>query len=64
LNVRGDFVLEQKRNFLIERLTARGITTTQNGTNIYEAEYKELLYELTLDAFREVDVANEENKWF
>lgn len=55
---------EQKRQFLIERLAAKKIFKTQTGKSIYEADYEELKYELVIDAFHDIDVECDANKWF
>jgi hypothetical protein len=57
-------VAEQKRQFLIERLTERNILKTQLGRSIHEADYEELKYELVLSAFHEIDVECDASRWF
>lgn len=58
------FVGETKRNFILDRLKELNITKTQSGKNMHECDYDELLYELTLASFREIDVQKSENAWF
>jgi hypothetical protein len=55
---------EMKRNFVLDKLKAKGITHSQNGKSVNELDYEELKYELVLSAFREIDVEKDENKWF
>jgi hypothetical protein len=55
---------EMKRNFLINRLKEKGVIKDQLGTVIEELSYDDLKYLLVLEAFREIDVENSENKWF
>jgi hypothetical protein len=55
---------EQKRKFLIDELTNLNIYKTQTGKSIFDADYEELKYELTLAAFHEIDVEADANKWF
>jgi hypothetical protein len=53
-----------KRNFVLEQLKNKGVTHSQNGTNIDDLTYDELKYELVLISFKEIDVESSENKWF
>jgi hypothetical protein len=55
---------EMKRKFVLEQLLSKGVTRSQQGTNIYECSYEELKYELVLQAFRDVDLTKDENRWF
>jgi hypothetical protein len=55
---------EQKRKFLIDELTNLNIYKTQTGKSIFEADNDELMYELVLSAFHEIDVECESNRWF
>jgi hypothetical protein len=55
---------EQKRKFLIDELTNLNIYKTQTGKSIFEADNDELMYELVLSAFHEIDVEADANKWF
>lgn len=57
-------VMEQKKKFLIERLTERKIFTSQSGKSIYDCDYEELKYELVLSEFRDIDVNSDANKWY
>lgn len=62
--VKAAITQEMMRNFVIERLLEQGIKTNQNGVSIYELDYETLKYELSLSAFREIDVMTEANRWF
>jgi hypothetical protein len=53
-----------KRNFVLDQLKERGITHSQTGTSIENLSYEELKYLLVLSAFQEIDVNNQESKWF
>jgi hypothetical protein len=53
-----------KREFVLERLLASGITKSQTGKSIYECDYDELKYELVLASFKEIDQDNDSGKWF
>lgn len=55
---------EMKKNFVLERLLAAGVTHSQQGDSVRELDYEELKYELVLQAFREIDTENESNLWF
>ena len=55
---------EMKKNFVLERLIAAGVMYSQQGVDIRELDYEPLKYELVLQAFREIDVECDENKWF
>lgn len=60
----NDTIVEHKRNFLIERLTAMKVYKSQDGKSIYELDYDTLKYELVLASFREIDTKNENHRWF
>jgi hypothetical protein len=53
-----------KREFVLERLLASGVTISQTGKNIRDCDYDELKYELVLASFREIDQENDSGKWF
>lgn len=55
--------LEQKRQFIIEELTKRNVTKVQ-GKELKKASYESLKEELVLQAFKEIDVECDSNKWF
>lgn len=55
---------QHKRQFVIDELLAYGVTTSIDGIYIYELNYDDLKYELTLAAFREIDILSDSNKWF
>ncbi|MFP7447091.1 hypothetical protein SFC50_25690 [Bacillus infantis] len=59
-----DVVMQQKRNFLIERLTEKKITKSQSGKELLDCDYEELKYELVLASFRDVDIENDANDYF
>lgn len=50
-NITRDFM----QKFIIEDLIAAGITESQDGKSIYEMEYDELLSELVLAAFSDIE---------
>ena len=60
----ADLHQEMKRNIVLNELLDKGITKTQDGRDIHNADYETLKYELVLQAFREKDVEADENKWF
>jgi hypothetical protein len=53
-----------KKEFVLERLLASGITKSQTGKSIYDCDYEELKYELVLASFKEIDRDNDSGKWF
>jgi hypothetical protein len=53
-----------KREFVLERLEALGITKSQTGKFIHDCDYDELKYELVLSAFRDIDTNCDAGKWF
>jgi hypothetical protein len=59
-----DVVMQQKRNFLIERLAEKKITKSQLGKELHDCDYDELKYELVLASFKDVDIENDANKYF
>ncbi|MFP7447143.1 hypothetical protein SFC50_25950 [Bacillus infantis] len=59
-----DVVMQQKRNFLIERLTEKQITKSQLGKDIHDCDYEELKYELVLASFRDINIESDANKYF
>lgn len=56
--------IQLKKKFVLERLLEKGIRQTQQGKDIHDCDYEELRYELVLEAFREIDITSDENKWF
>jgi len=56
--------VEMKKNFVLERLLAAGITHSQLGEDIRNLDYEELKYELVLQSFREIDTECGANAWF
>lgn len=59
-----EMAMAAKREYLIEELTKKGVTVSQNGTDIRLCEYEELKRELVLASFREIDVEKPDNGWF
>jgi hypothetical protein len=55
---------EMKRNIILEDLLALGITESQQGISVYKLDYDELKYELVMASFRQIDIQNDQNKWF
>ncbi|KQL17656.1 hypothetical protein [Cytobacillus solani] len=55
---------EMKRNIILEDLIALGIIESQQGISVYELDYDELKYELVMASFRQIDIQNDQNKWF
>ncbi|MDQ0268908.1 hypothetical protein [Cytobacillus purgationiresistens] len=53
-----------KYNFVLEKLEKLGVKESQQGVPLHKLSYEELKYELTLASFREIDVINDENRWF
>jgi hypothetical protein len=56
--------MEMKRNHIIQELLSKGVKENQQGKSVYDMDYDELKSELVLQAFREIDVENDNNKWF
>jgi hypothetical protein len=56
--------LELKKKFVLDKLKEKGITHSQTGTSIEKLDYESLKYELVLQAFKEIDAENGEEKWF
>lgn len=56
--------LTTKRDFVLDELIKVGVTHTQDGKDINEADYETLKVELVLQAFKEIDVEVGANKWF
>jgi hypothetical protein len=55
---------ELKRNHIIERLLAKGIRETKDGTSIYELSYKDLRLQLSIARCLEIEVESSDNRWF
>lgn len=53
-----------KREFVLERLQALGVTKSQTGKSIMDCDYDELKYELVLASFRDIDDNHDSGKWF
>jgi hypothetical protein len=64
MRILSNVVIQQKMNFLIERLTEKKITKSQSGKDIHDCDYEELKYELVLASFREVDIESDSYKYF
>lgn len=52
---------ELKRKVILEKLLEKGVTKSQQGTDIRECDYAEVKYEWVLLTFREIDIDNKEN---
>jgi hypothetical protein len=52
-----------RQNF-IDELLSKGITKNKEGKSIHDMDYHELRSEIALQAFRAIDTAKDENKWF
>ena len=59
-----DLHQEMKRNMVIERLQALGVTKNQIGQSIHDLEYDELKTVLVLAEMRQVDIEHPDHKWF
>ena len=55
---------KMKREFVLERLLALGVTKSQTGKSIMDCDYEELKYELVLASFREIDTESDSNRWY
>jgi len=59
-----DLHQEMKRNMIIERLQALGVTKNQIGQSIHVLEYDELKTILVLAEMHRVDIEHPDHKWF
>jgi hypothetical protein len=55
---------ELKHKFVLERLQKLGVRESQLGRPVHELDYEEAKYELVLAEMRQVDIENENGKWF
>ena len=55
---------ELKRNMILDRLKALGVTQNQIGQSIHQLEYDELKTVLVLAEMRQVDIEHPDHKWF
>lgn len=46
---------EMKKQFVLERLLAAGVTHSQSGVSVYELDYEDLKFELVIQEFRNID---------
>jgi hypothetical protein len=53
-----------KREFVLERLSALGVTETRAGKSIHDLDYGELKVVLVLAEMRKVDIEHPDHKWF
>lgn len=53
-----------KRDFIIEELHKLKVFVTQQGRRIEELSYDDLKYELLMASFRQIDIENDENRWY
>lgn len=53
-----------KRDFVLNRLLEKGVTKSQQGIPVHDLDYDELKYELVLLSFSEIDVENDQGRWF
>lgn len=53
-----------KAEFVLEKLLAAGVTKGQSGKSVHDMSYEELKYELALQAFREIDIKSDSQRWF
>lgn len=59
-----DTVIQAKRKYLIEELAKMNVTTSKDGKNLSELSYDDLKQELVLACFRQIDIQNDQGKWF
>lgn len=55
---------EMKRNMIIERLEALGVTQNEFQESIYKLDYEELKAILVIAEMRKVDIDHPSHKWF
>lgn len=55
---------EIKKQFVLEKLIESGVTKGQSGKSVHDMDYEELKYELTLQAFRDIDITSDSNRWW
>ncbi|MBM4762736.1 hypothetical protein [Bacillus sp. B15-48] len=53
-----------KRQIVLDELIAMNVTVTREGELIEELSYERLKEELVLASFRQIDIQNDQNKWF
>ena len=56
--------MEAKRRYIIQELLEKGFTQNKQGKSVHDMDYEELKYELVLQAFKDIDAENDQNKWF
>ncbi|MCM3600656.1 hypothetical protein M3175_07930 [Robertmurraya korlensis] len=55
---------EIKKQFVLDKLIKAGVTKGQSGKSVHDMDYDELKYELTLQAFREIDITSDSSRWW
>lgn len=55
---------EMKKNFVLDRLLAAGVTESQQGEDVRLLDYNHLKWELAIHQCRSVDTDNSSNAWF
>jgi|GEM_PF-2148437 hypothetical protein len=55
---------EIKKQFVLDKLIEAGVTQGQSGKSVHDMDYEELKYELTLQAFRDIDITSDSNRWW
>jgi GH35 family endo-1,4-beta-xylanase len=55
---------ERMKQMILNDLLEAGVTIGQSGKSVHDMDYDELKYELTLQAFREIDIKSDSARWF
>lgn len=55
---------EIKKQFVLDKLIEAGVTKGQSGKSVHVMDYEELKYELTLQAFRDIDITSDSSRWW
>jgi hypothetical protein len=55
---------QMKKDLVLERLLALGVTTSQTGKSVHELGYDELKTLWVLAEMRQVDIDHPDHKWF
>jgi hypothetical protein len=56
--------LELKKQFVLEKLVALGVTETDTGKSVYELDYADLKQQWVLAEFRKIDNECGSAQWF
>jgi hypothetical protein len=64
MGVLYDVMQVKKRENVLERQKEQGIRTARDGRPLSDLTYKELIVQLAIADVIDVDVENQENKWF